>query len=308
VSALPNICSAIADAETEFRLAMAARGLVPPRRLVLGRFGRCGTVERPHAQDGAYVLHLDGRPAGSINNMRDGAGWQKWRSDQPSPPVDWNAVKARQESTKLEREARYHAAAQRAAVEWEAATPATAHPYLDRKGVRSHGLRVSARGALVVPAYDPLNRLTTLEFILEDGRKIFLSGGRKAGSWFWVGKGATLAAKLLIAEGYGTAASLYEATGIPCAVAFDCGNLDRVACAIRKGWPKARVVVCADDDAWTDGNPGLRAAARAARLCGGTVATPVFGADRSKGDTDFNDLARLSGSSAVAACVAKGTK
>lgn len=306
MTALPNFCPvSIADAESSFRLAMAARGLVPPRRLVLGRFGRCGTVERPHAQDGAYVLHLDGRPAGSINNMRDGAGWQKWRSDQPSPPVDWNEIRSRVAATKLEREARYHVAAQRAAVEWEAATPATAHAYLDRKGVRSHGLRVSPRGALVVPAYDALSRLTTLEFILPDGKKIFLSGGRKAGSWFWVGPVAT-ATTVLVAEGYATAASLYEATGIPCAVAFDCGNLDRVACAIRKGWPRARIVVCADDDAWTDGNPGLRAATRAARLCGGTVATPVFGAGRSKGDTDFNDLSRLSGPAVVASCVEKG--
>ena len=41
----------------------------------------------------------------------------------------------------------------------------------------------------------------------------------------------------LIAEGYATAASLHEATGLPVIVAFDAGNLLPVAQAIHKRYP-----------------------------------------------------------------------
>ncbi|NJR40975.1 MAG: hypothetical protein HC781_21710, partial [Leptolyngbyaceae cyanobacterium CSU_1_4] len=67
--------------------------------------------------------------------------------------------------------------------------------------------------------------------IAESGEKKFLYGGRKSGLWHWVGTPPTdqaAPAPLLIAEGYATAASVYEATGYPCAVAFDCGNLIHV--------------------------------------------------------------------------------
>ena len=75
---------------------------------------------------------------------------------------------------------------------------------------------------------------------------------------------ATGAAVLLVAEGYATAATLYEATGLPVAVAFDAGNLGPVAAALHKRHKLAHILICADDDAFSEGNPGVSCASAAA--------------------------------------------
>ena len=46
------------------------------------------------------------------------------------------------------------------------------------------------------------------------------------------------AAALCIAEGFATGASIHEATGLPVAVAFNAGNLEPVAKALRKQVPR----------------------------------------------------------------------
>jgi putative DNA primase/helicase len=114
---------------------------------------------------------------------------------------------------------------------------------------------------------------------------------------------------VLVAEGYSTAATLHEVTGLACAVAFDCGNLDRVACAIRKARPGVNIAVCGDDDWATKGNPGRRAAERAARMAGGRIVLPgPWPGNRGPKDTDFNDLARLAGRDAVRSNIASVVK
>ena len=64
--------------------------------------------------------------------------------------------------------------------------------------------------------------------------------------------------------------------------------------------PRAQLVIAADDDCETDGNPGLTAARKAANAVGATVAVPA----REQPDgrkLDFNDLAVAEGNEAVAA-------
>ncbi|MPY76879.1 MAG: DUF3987 domain-containing protein, partial [Alphaproteobacteria bacterium] len=102
-----------------------------------------------------------------------------------------------------------------------------------------------------------------------------------------------------IAEGYATAASIHAATGHTTVVAFSAGNLSAVAEAIRQQHPGAHLIVCADDDRETVGNPGLANAHAAARAVGALLAVPIFGEDRSRGVIDFNDLHRLCGPEAV---------
>ncbi|MCD8494042.1 MAG: toprim domain-containing protein [Alphaproteobacteria bacterium] len=109
---------------------------------------------------------------------------------------------------------------------------------------------------------------------------VFLSGGRKKGCYFAIG---TPSNSLCIAEGYATAASIYESTGLPCAVAFDAGNLEAVALALRTKFPEIEITLCADNDANTPGNPGLTKAREAAAACGALLAVPPV-------PGDFNDL------------------
>jgi hypothetical protein len=86
-------------------------------------------------------------------------------------------------------------------------------------------------------------------------------------------------------------------------VALDAGNLAPVAEALRKELPDVQIVVCADDDWKTEGNPGLTKAKEAAAAVGGIVAVPVFGEGRVDKWTDFHDLANAQGLPAVKAII-----
>jgi putative DNA primase/helicase len=181
------------------------------------------------------------------------------------------------------------------------------HKYLEDKGIQAHGLRLHGKD-LVVPMHDIDGSLHGLQFIAPDGSKRFSKASRKRGCFYLIGKLAKATKAICIAEGFATGASVFESTGLPTAVAFDCGNLRHVAEAIRAKHPKAKIILCADDDAHTDGNPGLTKATEAARAVDGFVAVPDFGDKRPDGATDLNDQHKLSGPKTVKACVAKAKK
>src|SRR5262249_6922686 len=218
-------------------------------------------------------------------------------------PVEEAAHTAKMEAMKHEREAeeakRRSEAATKAVSIWKAAQPAADdHPYLLRKRIKAQGVRLH-NGALVIPMRDG-SELHSLQFIHPDGEKRFVTGGRVTGSYFALGK-PIATGPLCIAEGFATGATIYEATGYPVAVAFNAGNLDAVARALRAKFPDVSIIVCADDDAGSEGNPGLTKATEAALAVGGKVVVPEFGADRPLGATDFNDLMILGGTGVVKA-------
>ncbi len=73
---------AASEAIDQFRAALEQRGIVPPQRIMAdGRLHRCDAGGRNGKSDAAYVLHLDGMPAGGFQNWRDGLGWHDWRAD-----------------------------------------------------------------------------------------------------------------------------------------------------------------------------------------------------------------------------------
>ncbi|WP_175772819.1 DUF927 domain-containing protein [Paraburkholderia phenazinium] len=221
---------------------------------------------------------------------------------------------ARAAGEQADLDARQREAAELAALIWTAAGSAPAdHPYLVRKRIGPDGLRlyrgdlciggVACDGALMVPARDAAGQLSTLEFILPNGDKRYLPNGRKSGRFAIIGEPGAARATVLIAEGYATGATLAAATDLPAAVAFDAGNLLAVATALRAAFPDVRIVVCADDDHRTPGNPGIAKARAAADAVGGGVAVPAFGDNRPDSATDFNDLDALLGPSAVVGAV-----
>jgi putative DNA primase/helicase len=196
-----------------------------------------------------------------------------------------------------ERKARQAETATKAAEIWNAAAPAPSdHPYFVRKSIQAHGTRLY-HDALLIPMREG-GELHSLQFIGPDGDKRFLSGGRVAGCYFSIG-GTQGAMALCIAEGFATGSTIHQATGHPVAVAFNAGNLKAVAQGMRARFPTLPLIVCADDDAATFGNPGLTKANEAARAVGGLLATPDFGPERPPGATDFNDMAAARGMDVV---------
>jgi putative DNA primase/helicase len=84
-------------------------------------------------------------------------------------------------------------------------------------------------------------------------------------------------------------------------VAFDAGNLAKVAERVRGQLPRARLVIAADNDRWTTTpieNPGVHYAKAAAREVGAALFIPEF-KDLATKPTDFNDLQALEGIQAV---------
>ena len=180
---------------------------------------------------------------------------------------------------------------------WEQSTEApTDHPYLLSKKVRPHGLKLS-RGKLIVPLYDQNQILQSLQFIGSDGEKKLLRGGRTKGCYYPTGGAPDKI--LYVAEGFATAATVHEATVSAVAVAFNANNLKPVAKALRAKFPNLEIVICADDDHQTKGNPGISKAIEAATATLSKVVIPEFNGNRSDSDTDFNDLFVLDGAKSV---------
>ncbi len=272
-----------ADPIRDFAAALHAGGLLVHASAIIadGKIRRCKAEGDKHGkQSGWYVLHLDGSPAGAFGDWRSGHRAQ-WVSDcataDPATRARLaEAVRKAEAQRECERmQNRLHA--QRDAIErWQRATPADpAHPYLQRKRVGVHGLRQSGP-RLLVPMRDGRGALWAVQSINEDGNKRFMRGARKRGLYHAIG--TDVAGVLCIAEGYATAASIFEATGYPVAVAFDCGNLQPVAKTLRGKYPQARILICADNDTATEErtgrNPGIEAATQAAQAVGGVVASP----------------------------------
>lgn len=242
------------------------------------------------------------------------------------------AIRARhaadQKRVEAERLREAEKAARRAGGVWAKALTAEpaegAADYLTRKGVENFGLRYTPSGSLVVPMADTAGKIHGLQFILpshhprrkKTGRdkEYWPTGLSKRGRFHLIGS-PTAAGVCLVAEGYATASTLHQATGLPVAVAFDAGNLLPVAQDLAKAYKRAKLLICADDDyiqkckacgqptevagescahcgqPHGQKNPGVAAAADAALAVSGAWVAPVFPADRGgKKLTDFNDL------------------
>jgi putative DNA primase/helicase len=274
----------------------------PPARIEPGRFtrfSRCGK----RGDDSCFAKLFPDLEGGIVGDFRTGETWT-WHARRARPLTDaeQRAWRERIERERREAEAlrarEEKEAAQRAKAIWDAAQPAPdEHQYLRRKAIKAHGVRLyrgplaaggmRCDGALVIPLRNAAGEIQTLEFISPDGEKRFLPGGRKVGAYFALG---TPSATICVAEGFATGASVHEATGYAVAVAFDAGNLEPVARALRAKFPKARLIIAGDHDA---SGTGQRAAEAAARAVGGYVALP---GEKGK---DWNDTHRERGAEAV---------
>jgi putative DNA primase/helicase len=330
------------DEATEKERARAALSHLSPDvdRDTWVKFGMC--VKHEFGDDGFEIWDEWSAKGSNYTASHAKSAWKSIKADGgrtistlffEAKAAGWKDTSARKVPTKAEIEARKAAAAERArqaaeqeaaqharAAEqaqaiWDAATPCEAHPYLERKGVPAHGLRVGrwevvrestgdvvmvSDTALLIPIRDRQRKIWSLQAIFPNAKntlrrdKDYLAGGAKAGNFFPVG-GKPLQRDgkpvFVLGEGYATCASVHAATGHLVLVCFDTSNLLRVAQALRDAQPEAVIVFAADNDTQTEGNPGVTVARRAAKAVGGLVAAPAPG--------DFNDLHLAAGLDAV---------
>ncbi|MGM0422340.1 MAG: DUF3631 domain-containing protein [Pseudomonadota bacterium] len=286
--------------EQLFKTAMTKAGLETKDPVLadgkLHRFHVKG--DNQQSQNGWYVLYGDGLPAGSFGSWKTGESFN-WCSKERDTlsPAEQESMRQRIEESKMQREAedkRIKAAAREKAQRiWkDAAVSEGEHPYLKAKNIKAYGVKQAANN-LIIPMQDAEGEIHSLQFISPDGLKRFLKGGRKKGCFSLIGSPGEV---LAICEGYATGASIHAATGFATAVSFDAGNLLPVAKALTDKFPKAKLIICADNDAATAGNPGLTKALQAAKAVNADMIHP-----HETGICDFNDLAQAQGLSAVKA-------
>jgi phage/plasmid primase-like uncharacterized protein len=305
-----------ASPEAEFREAMRSLGLEvsDDHPVADGKPHRVrADGDKGAEKAGYYTYHPDGRvPAGFIKNFRTGEE-MRWRSqgvlqlnaeEQARLSAELATKKAERERERL---AAQNEVAERARAKAGELLPVESPtPYLAAKGIEAHaGILTDRAGKTYVPAYDVEGKQWTMQTITEDGQKRFEKGGRKEGCFHVVGGQEALesADVILISEGYATAASVSEATGRPVVAAFDAGNLQAAALALRGKYPDKPIVICGDDDRHQEKNPGRAKAEAAALAVGGKAVFPAFPQEEAKVNprafTDFNDLARSLGKAEI---------
>lgn len=299
--------SDIINIESEFAEAMASDGFSPPEIIADGKIHRFDGLEDKRGKKNAwYVLYADGIGGGAYGDWKlnisttwSGKPDQAFTAEEKA---QWRARQAElRKSTEEERARVAEVASVAVAKHWETSAPVRAdHPYLERKAIKPYGAKQLGE-QIVIPLRDADGVLHSAQYITPDGGKRFKSGGRIAGCYATVSHGVKPGADapLLVCEGWATACSLHDATGFPVAAAMSAGNLMAVSSALRGKFPDVTMIICADDDAHTEGNPGVAKAREAAHANGAYLAVPQFGEERSEGMTDFNDLMHSAGLDAV---------
>jgi len=264
-----------------------------------GRWHRV-PVERPDGKankDGSYKAYSDGRPAGTVVNHFTGEkmNW-KSSSSKPMSSAERNRIKKQAQENKRIRDAettaRHAHKAKRVEQLLSALPKATDdNKYLKRKSIKaSDNVYEDKKGRLVIPITDVKGKPQSVVRISDNGHyKNYMKGAKKAGGMHILGNPKE-GDDILVAEGYSTAKTLREATGLPVVAAFDAGNLATVALEVQKAYTTATVFVAGDDDRENDRNIGRTKAIDAARAVKGRAIFPSFSTG-AKG-SDFNDLSR----------------
>ena len=290
------------DPVTEFAQVLENAGLVLKELPAMdGKIHRVPTTDDKNGQkSGAYRGFLDGRPAGWYRDYRSAddspVNWTFSGGEQTDPRARLH-LKAhslqRREDAERELKAQYNrqaAYARRYVNKWP---QATAHEYLTRKGIQAApGVRINDKNELVIPFRNRNGAIRSYQRIPVTGGKDarILKDSEKTGNWFALGTPRN-GQPVLFAEGYATAASLHEATGLPVLMTVDAGNMIAVAEDARQKWKQSPFIFCADNDHARQVNKGIVSATKAAELTGGSVIFPAFtDAEKAQGLTDFNDL------------------
>jgi phage/plasmid primase-like uncharacterized protein/KaiC/GvpD/RAD55 family RecA-like ATPase len=251
---------------------------------------RSGTKGSPGHGDkpGWYLVFGDGIPAGRFGCWR--AGMEiTWRADVGRKLTEFEemAHARRINESKVLREAaqeRQHQVASETVEKiWLSGVAAHPdHPYLKRKGIQTHGVRTTGDGRLMVPLYDQDGTLSTLQYIDEQGGKLYHPGGQTGGK-FWMLGTMDEPGTLFVAEGFATAATIHEATDRPVVVSYSASNLVPVTGTLREMYGATQdLVIVADNDA---SGVGQRYAEQASAKFGARmVMPPILG--------DANDYAQ----------------
>jgi phage/plasmid primase-like uncharacterized protein len=212
-----------ASPESQLRDCMRDVGIDPPDTLYMdGKIHRFRTNLKGKSgsgdKSGWYVCYSDNIPSGRFGDWRAGIE-MSFRADvgRKFTPAEEMAHSRRMSEAKSVRDAelakQHEVTEDVVSMIWAECTPAHGdHPYLKNKGISVHGARVTGDGRLVVPLLNQDGSLSTLQYISNDGGKLYHKGGATGGKFWSIGD-IENSKTIFIAEGFATAATIHEATG-----------------------------------------------------------------------------------------------
>jgi putative DNA primase/helicase len=280
-----------------FREKMACDGIVTKEPIISD-----GELHRIHVEgdkagsrNGWYVLYADRVPSGAFGSWKADIS-KRWciKSHIRMTRNEWLEYRRKMEDAHHQRKQakayEHECAGKRARGIWRYSHVANLnHPYFVKKAVSPFSAR--QRGdVLVLPIMDFQNIIWSLQFIDANGSKFLLSGGAKKSNFIPV-NGTLDSNPILICEGWATGATLATDNPFSCVIAaIDANNLEPVASKIRLYKPRSKIIICADDDRMTQGNPGQTKARQAAIVSGALLSSPQWPINAPESLTDFNDL------------------
>ena len=292
----------VAPPEEQLIDAIKSAGLEPPEQVILDgkihrfRSGTKGTGGKGGDKPGWYLVFGDGVPAGRFGCWRAGVE-VTWRADigRKLTSSEEMAHARRVAEAKVLRDAelerQHQVAADTVEKIWSSASAAHPdHPYLARKGIKTHGARITGDGRLVVPLYDQDGTLSSLQYISHDGGKLYHPGGQTGGKFWMVGT-MDEPGTLFVAEGFATAATIHETTSRPVVVAYSASNLVPVTGSLREMYGATQdIVIVADND---KSGVGQRYAEQASAKFGARMVMPPIEGDANDYAQAGHDLASL---------------
>ena len=289
----------IEPVESQIRNAMGNAGLEPPAELILdGKIHRFRSGTKGGAagdKTGWYVIYSDGIAAGKFGCWRSGVE-SNFRANigRDITAAEEMAHTRRMAEARALRDAelvkKHEIASDTVETIWTNCTAAHPdHPYLKRKGIEVHGARVTGDGRLVVPLFDFEGSLSSLQYIDAEGGKLYHPGGATGGMSWQLGT-TDEPGTIYMAEGFATAATIYQVTGKPVVIAYSASNLVPILAALRvRHGATQDIVIVADND---KSGVGQRYAEQACAKHGARlVMTPELG--------DANDYVQAGGDLAL---------
>lgn len=238
---------------------MRERGIESPAALEADgkKHTWAGTPGKPKKKNAWAILHEWTSPKSGktfivgVYGCGDQSSWWSVEPTEldssPAEKAAWlEKKKAIDKEAAVERQALADTASAKAQRLWDRAQDSGVSPYLQRKKIGAYGVRFTF-GKILVPLRDVNDKLHGLQWIDQDGGKVFGTGTVKEAHFHLVGE-IQPGVPIAFGEGYATCASVHVATSWPTVICFDAGNLMPVVTAFRKLYPDHEFIVAADDD------------------------------------------------------------
>ena len=301
---------------------MRQLGIAPRGNITLNADGYlhryCVEGDSPATKNGAYRIHTDGVPAWYLKDWKrgidvtgkfDSSGLTGSDSEAYNQRINDKAYMERsrilRETLERKERQRKYEATQKAKELYEQSAPATPeHEYLIRKRITNiQNFRLGEKGELLIPLHNAFKprEFMSLQQIYANGKKYFFKDTSTGTACYEFEPEKENDRLIIITEGVATGETIYRLTGkrfrVVCAM--NCNNLQEVTKGIKSRYPRADILIGADNDLLTYANYGHnpgRSSAEFVVKCGHAkgIIIPSFLAHQD--GSDWNDYEAINGS------------